>query len=160
MKWLHDVAERKLTLSSILSKWRMTIERVYWRCRLRKWPTLPNSATDIQTLRWTTRSTILNLPRLDSRQWLISPWSGRQILSATWSVRGIGTDYDRETLISLLAPFYPGKRDEGWWLVIGEHKTNSLLAIKHISLQQKKKVSLELVPQKVGFCLNFVASLS
>jgi len=48
-----------------------------------------------------------------------------------------------------LAPFYPGKRDEGWWLVIGEHKTNSLLAIKHISLQQKKKVSLELVPQKV-----------
>ena len=50
---------------------------------------------------------------------------------------------------NFLAPFYPGKRDEGWWLVIGEHKTNSLLAIKHVSLQQKKKIALELVPQKV-----------
>ena len=54
-------------------------------------------------------------------------------------------------IISNLAPFYPGKRDEGWWLVIGEHKTNSLLAIKHVSLQQKKKIALELVPQKVSF---------
>jgi len=51
---------------------------------------------------------------------------------------------------NVIAPFYPGKRDEGWWLVIGEHKTNSLLAIKHVSLQQKKKIALELVPQKVG----------
>ena len=54
-------------------------------------------------------------------------------------------------IILNLAPFYPGKRDEGWWLVIGEHKTNSLLAIKHVSLQQKKKIALELVPQKVSF---------
>lgn len=53
-------------------------------------------------------------------------------------------------IILILAPFYPGKRDEGWWLVIGEHKTNSLLAIKHVSLQQKKKIALELVPQKVS----------
>ena len=57
----------------------------------------------------------------------------------------------------ILAPFYPGKRDEGWWLVIGEQKTNTLLAIKHVSLQQKKKIALELVPQKVPsqFHLSF-----
>ena len=58
--------------------------------------------------------------------------------------------FDNANVISNLAPFYPGKRDEGWWLVIGEHKTNSLLAIKHVSLQQKKKIALELVPQKVS----------
>jgi len=51
---------------------------------------------------------------------------------------------------NVIAPFYPGKRDEGWWLVIGEQKTNTLLAIKHVSFQQKKKIALELVPQKVG----------
>ena len=54
-----------------------------------------------------------------------------------------------DNLLKILAPFYPGKRDEGWWLVIGEQKTNTLLAIKHVSLQQKKKIALELVPQKV-----------
>ena len=56
--------------------------------------------------------------------------------------------------VNILAPFYPGKRDEGWWLVIGEQKTNTLLAIKHVSFQQKKKIALELVPQKV--CCFFV----
>jgi len=50
----------------------------------------------------------------------------------------------------VIAPFYPGKRDEGWWCVVGDPKTNHLLAIKHITLQQKKKVTLEVVPQKAG----------
>ena len=58
--------------------------------------------------------------------------------------------FDSANITWFSAPFYPGKRDEGWWLVIGEHKTNSLLAIKHVSLQQKKKIALELVPQKVS----------
>jgi len=50
----------------------------------------------------------------------------------------------------VIAPFYPGKRDEGWWCIVGDPKTNHLLAIKHITLQQKKKVTLEVVPQKAG----------
>ena len=49
-----------------------------------------------------------------------------------------------------VAPFYPGKRDEGWWCIVGDPKSNHLLAIKHITLQQKKKVTLEVVPQKVS----------
>jgi hypothetical protein len=56
-----------------------------------------------------------------------------------------------------LAPFYPGKRDEGWWCIVGDPKTNHLLAIKHITLQQKKKVTLEVVPQKVK---SFFLSIS
>jgi len=57
--------------------------------------------------------------------------------------------YIFEIYASTIAPFYPGKRDEGWWCVVGDPKTNHLLAIKHITLQQKKKVTLEVVPQKV-----------
>jgi len=30
----------------------------------------------------------------------------------------------------VIAPFYPQKKDEGWWLVLGDPATNTLLAIK------------------------------
>lgn len=46
------------------------------------------------------------------------------------------------------------KREEGWWLVIGEVKTNSLMAIKRLTLAKSTKVRLELtvpaVSQGVG----------
>lgn len=35
------------------------------------------------------------------------------------------------------------KREEGWWLVIGDTKTNTLISIKRISLQKKAKVKLD-----------------
>ncbi len=35
------------------------------------------------------------------------------------------------------------KRDENWWLVIGDLKANSLISIKRITLQKKAKVKLE-----------------
>ena len=38
------------------------------------------------------------------------------------------------------------KRDEGWWLVIGDQKTNSLISIKKVTLQLKAKVKLDFVP--------------
>ncbi|UXI15487.1 Somatostatin receptor type 1 [Sarcoptes scabiei] len=44
---------------------------------------------------------------------------------------------------SVIAPFFPQKREEGWWVVIGELKTNSLISIKRISLQKKAKVKLD-----------------
>lgn len=33
------------------------------------------------------------------------------------------------------------KREEGWWVVIGDSKSNSLISIKRLTLQQKAKVS-------------------
>ena len=37
---------------------------------------------------------------------------------------------------------YPTKKEEQWWLVVGDPKANTLLAIKRISLQRKSKVKL------------------
>ncbi|KAF5746459.1 hypothetical protein HS088_TW06G00630 [Tripterygium wilfordii] len=41
------------------------------------------------------------------------------------------------------APRYPKAKEEGWWLVVGDVKSNQLLAIKRVSLQRKSKVKLE-----------------
>ncbi|RLV62126.1 hypothetical protein DV515_00019646 [Chloebia gouldiae] len=35
----------------------------------------------------------------------------------------------------------PQKREEGWWVVIGDSKSNSLISIKRLTLQQKAKVT-------------------
>ncbi|GLH06524.1 Putative U5 small nuclear ribonucleoprotein 200 kDa helicase [Gryllus bimaculatus] len=42
------------------------------------------------------------------------------------------------------------KREEGWWVVIGDPKTNSLLSIKRLTLQQKAKVKLDFVAPSPG----------
>lgn len=47
------------------------------------------------------------------------------------------------------------KREEGWWLVIGDPKNNSLLSIKRLTLQQKAKVKLDFVAPNPGKLLIF-----
>jgi len=41
------------------------------------------------------------------------------------------------------APRFPGRKDENWWLVVGEPESNQLLAIKRIALQRKARAKLE-----------------
>ncbi|KAI9331221.1 Sec63 Brl domain-containing protein, partial [Obelidium mucronatum] len=43
----------------------------------------------------------------------------------------------------VIAPFFPGKKDEGWWVVIGHKATNTLLAIKRATLQQMAALKLD-----------------
>ena len=38
------------------------------------------------------------------------------------------------------APRYPTRKDEGWWLVVGDPKANALLAIKRVNLGKAAKV--------------------
>lgn len=60
------------------------------------------------------------------------------------------------------------KREEGWWVVIGDPKSNSLISIKRLTLQQKAKVRVTLrgfwgykcsANQQVAsvFCFDFSA---
>ena len=49
------------------------------------------------------------------------------------------------------APRYPARKEEQWWLVVGDPKASSLLAIKRVSLQRKSRVKLEFAaPSRVG----------
>ncbi|XP_037092466.1 putative U5 small nuclear ribonucleoprotein 200 kDa helicase [Pollicipes pollicipes] len=60
----------------------------------------------------------------------------------------------------VIAPFFPQRRDEGWWLVVGDPKTNSLISIKRLTLQQKAKVKLDFVapsPGKHTYVLYFMS---
>jgi pre-mRNA-splicing helicase BRR2 len=51
----------------------------------------------------------------------------------------------------VIAPFYPFKKDEGWWLVIGNPADKTLLAIKRTSFGVKTTTKLEFnAPNTVG----------
>lgn len=51
----------------------------------------------------------------------------------------------------VMAPRFPGRREEGWWLVIGDTSSNQLLAIKRVALQRTSKSRLEfLAPEQPG----------
>ena len=48
------------------------------------------------------------------------------------------------------APFYPAKKMENWWLVVGDEESKNLLAIKRVTVGRKLETRLEFVPTKVG----------
>ncbi|XP_044756152.1 putative U5 small nuclear ribonucleoprotein 200 kDa helicase [Coccinella septempunctata] len=64
----------------------------------------------------------------------------------------VNVQLEREDEVNgpVIAPFFPQKREEGWWVVIGDPKTNSLLSIKRLTLQQKAKVKLDFVAPSPG----------
>jgi len=49
------------------------------------------------------------------------------------------------------APSYPKDKEEGWWLLVGDTKNNTLLSIKRVKLKGKAGVKLEFTaPEAVG----------
>ena len=52
---------------------------------------------------------------------------------------------EREEFIGLdvIAPFFTQRREEGWWLVIGDVPKNVIKVIKKVSLTSKSKIKLE-----------------
>jgi len=48
------------------------------------------------------------------------------------------------------APHFPKEKEEGWWLVVGDPKTNALLCIKRITLVLNAKVKLDFVAPEAG----------
>ena len=45
-------------------------------------------------------------------------------------------------------PRYPGRKDENWWLVVGDIKGNQLLAIKRVPLLRASVVKLDMTAPK------------
>jgi len=65
------------------------------------------------------------------------------------------------TLGLVSAPLFPKEKREGWWVVIGDLSSNTLLSLKRLNLQHKQKVTLEfLAPEEPGdhnmtlFCIS------
>jgi pre-mRNA-splicing helicase BRR2 len=64
----------------------------------------------------------------------------------------VAVQLEREDELSgpVMAPFFPQKREEGWWLIIGDPKTNALVSIKRLTLQNKAKVKLDFAAPASG----------
>lgn len=69
-----------------------------------------------------------------------SPW--RKILGSRRPIQLLGEAESTLCMphFALFAASFPQKREEGWWVVIGDSKSNSLISIKRLTLQQKAKV--------------------
>ena len=52
-------------------------------------------------------------------------------------------DEDDDVDPTVHAPFYPTRKMENWWLVVGEESTKSLLAIKRVTVMKELEVKLE-----------------
>lgn len=52
-------------------------------------------------------------------------------------------DENAEVDTSVHAPFYPTKKMENWWLVVGEESSKTLLAIKRVTIGRKLNLRLE-----------------
>ncbi|KAJ1551678.1 DEIH-box ATPase, partial [Nowakowskiella sp. JEL0078] len=50
---------------------------------------------------------------------------------------------DEIEVASVSAPYFPRSKDEGWWLVVGDTKTKTLLGIKRTTLMKKQNVKVE-----------------
>lgn len=50
---------------------------------------------------------------------------------------------DDEVDLVVHAPFYPAKKMENWWLVVGDEGSKTLLAIKRVTVGKQLKVKLE-----------------
>lgn len=68
---------------------------------------------------------------------------------------------DESLLGKVAAPLFPREKKEGWWIVVGNTKTNSLLSLKRVTLQKTQKVMLEFIaPEEPGdynltlFCMS------
>jgi pre-mRNA-splicing helicase BRR2 len=57
---------------------------------------------------------------------------------------------DEEPDTTVHAPYYPGKKMENWWLVVGDEKTKSLLAIKRVTIGRRLETRLEYIVPTAG----------
>jgi pre-mRNA-splicing helicase BRR2 len=59
------------------------------------------------------------------------------------------------TVPSVTAPRYPAHKEEGWWVVVGDPTSNTLLSLKYVSLTKPARVKLEISAPQVPGTYNF-----
>ena len=64
--------------------------------------------------------------------------------------REVDGDETADVDTTVHAPFYPVKKMENWWLVVGEENTKTLLAIKRITIGRSLNVRLEFTVPNPG----------
>lgn len=57
----------------------------------------------------------------------------------------VSLEREDEAASPVIAPLFPQKREEGWWVVVGEPKSNTLLSIKRVSLARAARLRLDFV---------------
>jgi pre-mRNA-splicing helicase BRR2 len=56
-----------------------------------------------------------------------------------------GEDGQAKAAVPLvLCPRYPKRKEEGWWLVVGDLSSNALLSLKYVAFARSAKVKLEI----------------
>jgi pre-mRNA-splicing helicase BRR2 len=56
--------------------------------------------------------------------------------------------------ISVVAPYFPGKKMANWWVVVGEQSTRQLLSIKRVTVSKSLGVKLEFTLPKGNHALK------
>jgi pre-mRNA-splicing helicase BRR2 len=64
--------------------------------------------------------------------------------------REVDEDEAVEIDTTVHAPFYPVKKMENWWLVVGEENTKTLLAIKRVTIGRRLNLRLEYTVPTTG----------
>ena len=66
--------------------------------------------------------------------------------------RDLDTEDDppQEPDTTVHAPFYPSRKTENWWLVVGDPKAGTLLAIKRVTVGRRLDVRLEFAVPSPG----------
>jgi pre-mRNA-splicing helicase BRR2 len=90
-------------------------------------------------------------PNIELEHELVDPESIASNSPAQLKVRITrALDEDEELKTDVHAPFYPADKTESWWLVVGEQKSHSLLAIKKVTIPRKLETVLEFTLEKPG----------
>jgi len=56
----------------------------------------------------------------------------------------LSVSINRENNVSsVVAPFFPQRKEEGWWLVLGDPASNQLLTIKRVSIGSEYNAQLD-----------------
>merc|ERR1712018_908015 len=49
---------------------------------------------------------------------------------------------DSDITTEVVAPFWPAKREQGWWVLVGNMENNHLVCIKRVQFQKQTNISL------------------